>query len=597
MNLYEKICEIGKRSNLKCSGTGSQTRNQPYMALSYDRKIVILFTSIIIAIVAGGITTYVNNQTVEKTDKLVKRTQEVLYESENVLSLTQDIVLATRGYIITGDSAYLAPFSSAMKLIGASVDTLQILVKNETPQSHAADSLEELINKRIAISIETIQLRNAKGFAAAQQAISTDKGKQYMDKIRDLTVRIQAEENKLLMKNKESNFKSRTAFMRSFYILMVSTLVLLLVVFFTIRHNLQVRLKAEEKLKALIESTPDALVIVDSVGCIVIVNKQAEKIFGYHRSEIIGKKVEVLIPERFKIKHPHYREGYSYNSQARAMGTGIELFARKKDGTEFPVEISLSPLKSEGLVLSTVRDISKNKEQEEALRKYSILEAKSKEMEQFTYIASHDLRQPLLTILNYIKIFDEDYADKLDEEGKFFLQSISSAATRMDNLIRGLLDYSRLSRMKQLELVNCNETLQAVLADLGSMIHPANAKVTSHELPVINAYPLELSQLFQNLLANALKFKKKDVPAEVNISATKVEGGYCFEFRDNGIGIEAKDLEKIFIIFQRLNTIEEYEGTGLGLAYCKKIVELHHGQIWVESKPNQGSSFYFTINT
>lgn len=597
MNLYEKICEIGKRSNLKCSGTGSQTRNQPYMALSYDRKIVILFTSIIIAIVAGGITTYVNNQTVEKTDKLVKRTQEVLYESENVLSLTQDIVLATRGYIITGDSAYLAPFSSAMKLIGASVDTLQILVKNETPQSHAADSLEELINKRIAISLETIQLRNAKGFAAAQQAISTDKGKQYMDKIRDLTVRIQAEENKLLMKNKESNFKSRTAFMRSFYILMVSTLVLLLVVFFTIRHNLQVRLKAEEKLKALIESTPDALVIVDSVGCIVIVNKQAEKIFGYHRSEIIGKKVEVLIPERFKIKHPHYREGYSYNSQARAMGTGIELFARKKDGTEFPVEISLSPLKSEGLVLSTVRDISKNKEQEEALRKYSILEAKSKEMEQFTYIASHDLRQPLLTILNYIKIFDEDYADKLDEEGKFFLQSISSAATRMDNLIRGLLDYSRLSRMKQLELVNCNETLQAVLADLGSMIHPANAKVTSHELPVINAYPLELSQLFQNLLANALKFKKKDVPAEVNISATKVEGGYCFEFRDNGIGIEAKDLEKIFIIFQRLNTIEEYEGTGLGLAYCKKIVELHHGQIWVESKPNQGSSFYFTINT
>lgn len=597
MNLYEKICEIGKRSNLKCSGTGSQTRNQPYMALSYDRKIVILFTSIIIAIVAGGITTYVNNQTVEKTDKLVKRTQEVLYESENVLSLTQDIVLATRGYIITGDSAYLAPFSSAMKLIGASVDTLQILVKNETPQSHAADSLEELINKRIAISLETIQLRNAKGFAAAQQAISTDKGKQYMDKIRDLTVRIQAEENKLLMKNKESNFKSRTAFMRSFYILMVSTLVLLLVVFFTIRHNLQVRLKAEEKLKALIESTPDALVIVDSVGCIVIVNKQAEKIFGYHRSEIIGKKVEVLIPERFKTKHPHYREGYSYNSQARAMGTGIELFARKKDGTEFPVEISLSPLKSEGLVLSTVRDISKNKEQEEALRKYSILEAKSKEMEQFTYIASHDLRQPLLTILNYIKIFDEDYADKLDEEGKFFLQSISSAATRMDNLIRGLLDYSRLSRMKQLELVNCNETLQAVLADLGSMIHPANAKVTSHELPVINAYPLELSQLFQNLLANALKFKKKDVPAEVNISATKVEGGYCFEFRDNGIGIEAKDLEKIFIIFQRLNTIEEYEGTGLGLAYCKKIVELHHGQIWVESKPNQGSSFYFTINT
>lgn len=355
--------------------------------------------------------------------------------------------------------------------------------------------------------------------------------------------------------------------------------------------------RLEEKFKALLESTPDALVIVDETGNIVIINQQTERIFGYKREEIVGKKVEVLIPERFRAKHPHNREVYSANPRVRPMGSNMELFARKKDGTEFPVEVSLSPLKSERLVLSTIRDITKNKEQEEELRKYSILEAKSKEMEQFAHIASHDLRHPLLTILNYIKIFDEDYADKLDEEGKYCLQAISGAAHRMDTLILGLLDYSRLSQIKELEIVNCNETIQAVLADLNSTIKSTKAKITVHDLPTIRAYPIEIRQLFQNLVTNALKFNKSGTTPELIISAKKETEGYRFEFRDNGIGIEEKDMEKLFLIFQRLHPSDEYEGTGLGLAYCKKIVEMHHGKIWVESTPNQGSSFYFTIKT
>lgn len=355
--------------------------------------------------------------------------------------------------------------------------------------------------------------------------------------------------------------------------------------------------KVEAKFKALLESTPDALVIVDMTGTIVIVNQQTEKIFAYDRSEIIGQKVEVLIPERFKPNHPSNRENYSSNPHARAMGSNIELFARRKDGTEFPVEISLSPLKSEGLVLSAIRDITKNKEQEERIRKYSILEAKSKEMEQFTYIASHDLRHPLLTIINYIKIFEEDFGETLEGGAKDYLQSISSAATRMDKLILGLLDYSRLSKLKQFEQVNCNETMKSIIADLDASINANHAKITVGNLPTVEALPLEINQLFQNLITNALKFKHKDSVLELNISAKEIDGGYCFEFRDNGIGIEEKDMNRIFQIFQRLHTLEEFEGTGLGLAYCKKIVELHNGQIWVESKIGHGSSFYFTIKT
>lgn len=362
-------------------------------------------------------------------------------------------------------------------------------------------------------------------------------------------------------------------------------------------QELNEKRKVEAKFKALLESTPDALVIVDMTGSIVIVNQQTEKIFGYQRDEIIGQKVEMLIPERFKTNHPKNRDNYSSNPHVRSMGSNLELFARRKDGSEFPVEISLSPLKSEGLVLSAIRDITKNKEQEERIRKYSILEAKSKEMEQFTYIASHDLRHPLLTIINYIKIFEEDFGEDLEEGAKDYLNSISTAATRMDKLILGLLDYSRLSKIKEFHEVNCNEIMTSIIADLDASINGSQAKITVEDLPTLQALPLEINQLFQNLITNALKFKEKDTILELNISAKKVDGGYCFEFRDNGIGIEEKDMTKIFQIFQRLHTLEEFEGTGLGLAYCKKIVELHNGQIWVESKIGQGSSFYFTIKT
>lgn len=355
--------------------------------------------------------------------------------------------------------------------------------------------------------------------------------------------------------------------------------------------------KAEDKFKALLESTPDALVIVDNEGIIAIVNHQTEQIFGYQREEIIGQKVELLIPDRFKKNHPKNREGYSSNPHVRSMGSNLELYARRKDGTEFPVEISLSPLKSEGLVLSAIRDVTKNKEQEERILKYSILEAKSKEMEQFTYIASHDLRHPLLTIINFIKVFEEDFGEKMDETAKKYLTTISDSANRMDKLILGLLDYSRLSKMKQLEEVDCNDVMKTVLADLDATIKESNASIHFENLPKLIAYPLDLSQLFQNLITNAIKFKKKDRNPQISITVHREALGYRFEFQDNGIGIEKKDQTKIFQIFQRLHTLEEYDGVGLGLAYCKKIVELHNGNIWVESEFGLGSKFCFTINT
>ena len=348
------------------------------------------------------------------------------------------------------------------------------------------------------------------------------------------------------------------------------------------------KLKAEEKFKILLESTPDALVVVDKNNRIVLVNQQTEQLFDYPRDEMIGKEIHELLPEN---------TGEQIESSRFTLSSPKENFALRKGGEFFPVEVSLSPLESEELILRNIRDITKNKEEEERLRKYSILEAKSKEMEQFTYIASHDLRHPLLTIINYIKIFEEDFGHKLDDSAKNYLATISDSAGRMDQLIIGLLDYSRLSKIKTLEEVDCDQVITEVLADLDATIQASGASISVEKLPRITAYNLEIRQLFQNLLANAIKFRRKDILLEIKISVSNEQGVYRFEFSDNGIGIEEKNKTKVFQIFQRLHPADVYDGVGLGLAYCKKIVEMHNGNIWVESKLNEGSRFIFTLNT
>jgi signal transduction histidine kinase len=252
---------------------------------------------------------------------------------------------------------------------------------------------------------------------------------------------------------------------------------------------------------------------------------------------------------------------------------------------------------TENILRGTVQDITESKRAEETAKKYAILQAKSKEMEQFAYIASHDLREPLLTIKNYAELFGEEYENKLDEDSADYLRRITSAANRMDELMKGLLDYSRLSKVKELQRVDSDELMNHTLADLHSLITHSGARIIVSKLPVVMAYPLELKQLFQNLLSNAIKFTARGVLPEIHVSALKENGVWTFKFEDNGIGIAEKDKDKIFDLFQRLNDRKEYAGSGIGLAYCKKIVELHHGTIWVDSRLEGGSAFYFTIAT
>lgn len=222
--------------------------------------------------------------------------------------------------------------------------------------------------------------------------------------------------------------------------------------------------------------------------------------------------------------------------------------------------------------------------------------AKNRELERFTSIASHDLQEPLRTIGNMTQLISRKYATNFDDQGKKILDYVTHATTRMTVMIKGLLEFSRIGNKRETERVDCKEIVRTIVLDFDAILKATQGTITSQELPTIKGNPVELRMLFQNLISNGLKFRKKDEPPTIEVSAKDNNTYVEFCIKDNGIGIDEADFEKIFFIFQRLNPVEQYEGTGLGLAYCRKIVELHGGKIWINSVKGIGSSFHFTLS-
>ncbi len=365
------------------------------------------------------------------------------------------------------------------------------------------------------------------------------------------------------------------------------------------RQRVEHALRASQAMfQGFFNFAPDAIIAVNREGRIVRVNARAEAMFGYHREELLGQAIEVLLPERFTQRHTEHRAGYVAEPHPRAMGTGLELYSRRKDGSEFAVDITLGPLNTDGglVVMSIVRDVTERKQAEAALARYAQDLARSNaELEQFAYVASHDLQEPLRAVTGMVQLLRQRYQGQLDARADEFITHAVDGATRMQALISDLLTYSRVgTRGKPFAPTGCSAILEDALANLAVALRESGATVTHDTLPVVTADATQMTQLFQNLIGNALKFRGEH-PPEVHVGAEQREGEWQFSVRDNGIGIEPQYLERIFGVFQRLHTRREYPGTGIGLAICKKIVERHGGRIWIESEPGQGSTFYFTL--
>jgi len=362
----------------------------------------------------------------------------------------------------------------------------------------------------------------------------------------------------------------------------------------------QRKVVSEHQFRGLLESAPDGVVIVDAAGLIQIVNRQTEVLFGYPRAELLGQPVEVLVPERLRERHVSHRARYQADPQTRPLGTGVELFGLRRDGSEFPVEISLSPMARdhcETLIISNIRDITARKLADARLREVAADLARSNaELEHFAYVASHDLQEPLRMVASFTQLLARRYRGRLDEDADEFIGFAVDGARRMQELINDLLTYSRAgTQALQLTTVDIGQLVDRVVSDLAPAIAEAGASVTRDTLPGVTGDATQLRQVFQNLIANGIKFHGPNETPRVHISQRQAHGAWTFSVTDNGIGIEPQYQERIFALFQRLHTRADYPGTGIGLAICKKIVERHRGQLCVESEPGRGTTFRFTL--
>lgn len=369
------------------------------------------------------------------------------------------------------------------------------------------------------------------------------------------------------------------------------------------------RHEAESRFEQLLESAPVAFVILDTHGRIMLVNTETERLFGYRRENLLDQSVEILVPEGMREVHTGHRRFYAADPRRRTMGSGFNIFGRRRDGTLIPVEITVSPLDIGGVTFITaaIRDVSDRHRAEEHIRALNAdlerrvaertaeLERSNEELQQFAYITSHDLQEPLRTIGSFAELLERRHKEKLTGEAQEFLDYIIGAAGRMRRLIRGLLVYSRSAAQDQpLESVDCEETIGQAVQDLHAAIEESQARIEREPLPVIRARPLQLAQVFQNLIGNAIKYRSEEPPV-IRISARRHGSEWIFSVADNGIGIDPAAAERIFLPFKRLHNDERYEGSGVGLAIVKKIVTRHGGRVWVEPNQPSGSVFHFTI--
>jgi len=356
---------------------------------------------------------------------------------------------------------------------------------------------------------------------------------------------------------------------------------------------------SEERFRILAVTANDAILSADSHGNITYFNPGAERIFGYTTEEVSGRPLTTLMPERFADAHRAGLARYLATREARVIGRTVELAGRRKDGTEFPLELSLAAWNQGAEVAFTaiIRDITSRKEGEERLRSYATqLEAANKELEAFSYSVSHDLRAPLRSLDGFSQALLEDYHDRLDDTGRDFLQRVRAASQRMGTLIDDLLSLSRVTRGDlQVEKVDLSALATALAAELQRSDPQRDVRFAIAPDLVARGDPGLMRLVLQNLLGNAWKFTGKRSPAHVEVGSMAHDGRRAFFVQDDGAGFDMAYAAKLFGAFQRLHASDEFPGSGIGLATVQRIIHRHGGQVWAEGTPGRGATFYFTL--
>ncbi|WP_020182268.1 PAS domain S-box protein [Methylotenera sp. 1P/1] len=360
--------------------------------------------------------------------------------------------------------------------------------------------------------------------------------------------------------------------------------------------DISARKRMEERFRQVVEAAPNAMVMVNKAGLIEMVNTQAEIIFGYSRDELLGQVIDILLPERFRHQHPHHRASFFSDLSPRAMGTGRDLYGRRKDGSEFPVEVGLNPIETDDgvKVLSAITDISARVKASEKLAEHrDELERSNKELATFAYVASHDLKSPLRGIFQISHWIEEDLNNGQTHAIPDHMNLLRGRLRRMEHLLDDLLAYSRAGRLE-------GSASQVEIGRLAQNVFEMQAPpdgftlVVAEDLPTFTTLATPLEQVLRNLFANAIKHHDR-TEGHINLSWRVVSKNYYeFSVTDDGPGISPEYQERVYIMFQTLRPRDEVEGSGMGLALVKKIVEAYGGTTGIVSDGIRGTSIRFT---
>jgi PAS domain S-box-containing protein len=352
---------------------------------------------------------------------------------------------------------------------------------------------------------------------------------------------------------------------------------------------------AHQRLRRFVDSNIVGILIADFAGRIVEANDYYLRLIGFTRDELESGKVDwraITPPEWLPADEQAIRELHEQGAC-----TPYEKEYVRRDGTRVPVLLADALLPGpEEQIAAFALDLTERKAAEAQIQlTLADLERSNKDLEQFAYVASHDLQEPLRMVASYTQLLAQRYEGQLDDKARKFIDYAVDGAVRMQRLINDLLAYSRVNTQgKTFETIDSHAVFGKALQNLSATIEENRAIVSNDDLPMVRADATQLSQLFQNLIGNAIKFRGSE-PPRIRVSADDLGREWRFSVRDNGIGIDTQYTDKVFVIFQRLHTRQEYSGTGIGLAICKRIVERHNGRIWFESEPGKGSTFYFTL--
>lgn len=568
------------------------------MKVYFDSKVLIGFFLALGILTLLGIYSYKNSQESIQTSRMVSHTNEVLYRIEQLHSIHLEIEAQWMGYVISGDSTFASFFQSRLGDATNHFIVLQNLVKDNQSNVRYLDSIRISGREKVDLVLATIRTGGQSNDAA--KVILSNVNKKLVQQIKDAIGKMEAEEKRLLNYRISENQREVGRFNVTFISLLVGTVLIILMLFLAINSTLRARTQAEEALvkasaeiKDLYNNAPCGYHSLNDSRLIVEMNKTWLQWTGYDRSEVINKMLftDLLTPPSKEIFETHF---VTLKSQGYVSNLELEVLCKNK--TILFVVVNATAIRDEyGNFIksrSTVFDITARHQAEQKVI------AINNELEAFTYSVSHDLRAPLRSIDGYSKILQEDYGSKMDTEANRLLDIIKNNARRMGQLIDDLLDFSRLGR-KELEksIVNMEALVAHVQQELVSQEKDRKIQFKINRLQEVNGDARMMRQVWINLISNAIKYSRLKEIATIEIGSNFDGNRVIYFIRDNGVGFDMKYADKLFGVFQRLHKVQEFEGTGVGLALVHRIVSRHGGKIWAEANVNQGATFFFFIPT